>query len=271
MRGTSRAAATAGEERLAAVLGDGADPGALADELFAAAGLVDGNASLRHALADPSRDGTAKRELVTNLFTGKVSAPAVDLLGELAAQRWAAERDLTDATEQLAIDAVLASAEASNDVARVEDELFRFERIIAGSPELRDALTDRHGEREAKAAMVDALLADKVAPQTLRLARQSVLAPRGRRIEQTIGEFLQRAAARREQVTAVVTAAKPLSDAQERRLVAALGSTYGKDVLLQVIVDPDVLGGIRVRVGDEVVDGTVSRRLDEARRHMAGG
>ncbi len=271
MRGTSRAAATAGDERLAAVLGGGADPTVLADGLFAAAGLIDRNAALRHALADPSRDGTAKRELVTSLFTGKVAEPVVDVLAELAAQRWAAERDLTDAAELLAIDAVLASAEEGGVVARVEDELFRFERIVSGSPELRDALTDRHGDPDAKAAMVDDLLADKVAPQTLRLARQSVLAPRGRRIEQTIGEFLQRAAARREQVTAVVTAAKPLSDAQEQRLVAALTSTYGKDVLLQVIVDPEVLGGIRVRVGDEVVDGTVSRRLDEARRHMAGG
>ncbi len=271
MRGTSRAAATAGEKSLAAVLGDGADPSVLAGELFAAAGLIDRNASLRHALADPSRDGRAKRGLVTGLFRGKVSDAAVEVIGELAAQRWAAERDLTDAAEQLGVDAILASAESDGDVTRVEDELFRFERIVAGSPALRDALTDRHGDRAGKAELVDTLLADKVAPQTLRLARQSVLAPRGRRLEQTIDEYLQRAAARREQVTAVVTAAKPLSAEQERRLVAALSSTYGKGVLLQVIVDPGVLGGIRVRVGDEVVDGTVSSRLDGAKRHMAGG
>ena len=271
MRGTSRAAAVAGEHRLATVLSDGADPDTMADELFAAAALIDRNASLRHALADPSRDGHAKRDLVTGLFTGKVAAAAVDVLGELAAQRWAAERDLPDAVEQLAVDAVLTSAERARDVTRVEDELFRFERIVAGNAELRDMLTNRHGDPQGKASVVVELLSGNVAPQTLLLARQSVLVPRGRQLEQTIGEYLQRAAARREQITAVVTTTTALTADQGRRLRAALAKIYGRDVLLQVVVDPDVMGGIRVRVGDEVVDGTIARRLDEARRHMAGG
>jgi F-type H+-transporting ATPase subunit delta len=98
-----------------------------------------------------------------------------------------------------------------------------------------------------------------------------VLAPRGRRLDQTIDEYLLRAAARRKQLTAVVTAVAPLSMDQQTRLRAVLARIYGKAVLLQVVVDPEVIGGIRIRVGDEVVDGTVLRRLDEARRHMAGG
>jgi len=271
MRGSSRAAATAGEARLAAVLGAGADPDVVADELFAAADLIDRNASLRRAMADPSRTGQAKRDLVTGLFTGKVSAPTVEVLGELSAQRWAAQRDLTDVMELLGIDAVLTSAERASDLGRVEDELFRFERIVAGNPELRDTLANRQADPAGKASVVDALLEGKVCPQTLCLARQSVLAPRGRRLEQTIEEYLQRAAARRHQLTAVVTASAVLSAEQEGRLSAALAEIYGKDVVLQVVVDPTVLGGVRVRVGDEVLDGTIARRLDEARRHMAGG
>jgi F-type H+-transporting ATPase subunit delta len=271
MRGSSRAAEAAGQQALTAALGDGAEPAALADELFAVTALVDGNAALRRALADPSRDGHAKSDLVARLFGGRISAAAVAVLGELAAQRWAAERDLTDATEILAVDALLVGAEESKRIGAVEDELFRFERIVAASPELRDALRNRQGDATGKAQIVESLIASKVAPETLRLARQAVRAPRGRRLDQTIDEYLLRAAARRKQLTAVVTAVAPLSMDQQTRLRAVLARIYGKAVLLQVVVDPEVIGGIRIRVGDEVVDGTVLRRLDEARRHMAGG
>jgi F-type H+-transporting ATPase subunit delta len=256
---------------LATALADGAEPGGLADELFAVAELVDRNASLRRALADPSRDATAKRGLVVRLFGTKASAPAVTVVGELAAQRWAAERDLTDAAEILAVDSLLVGAEQSKRIGAVEDELFRFERIVAASPALRDALGNRRGDAAGKAQIVQSLLESKVAPETLRLARQAVLAPRGRRLDQTVDEYLQRAAARRQQLTAVVTAVAPLTEDQETRLRVALARIYGTAILLQVVVDPEVIGGIRVHVGDEVVDGTILRRLDEARRHMAGG
>ncbi len=271
MRGSSRAAEAAGQGALQGALAGGADPEGVADDLFALAGVVDRNASLRRALADPSRDGHAKRGLVVKLFDGRVSGAAVSVLGELAAQRWAAERDLTDATEILAVDALLVGAEESGRIGAVEDELFRFERIVAGSAGLRDALTNRQGDPGGKAQIIESLIGAKVAPESLRLARQAVLAPRGRRLDQTIEEYLGRAAARRKQLTAVVTAVAPLTEAQEERLRSALARIYDKAILLQVVVEPEVIGGIRVRVGDEVVDGTVLRRLDEARRHMAGG
>ncbi len=270
MRGSSRAAEAAGQKSLAAVLAAGADPAGLADELFAVVEVVDGNASLRRALADPSRVATAKRDLVKRLFQDRISAPAVTVLGELAAQRWAAERDLTDAAEMLAVDALLVGAEQLGRIGAVEDELFRFERIVAAQPDLRDALGDRRGDPDGKAQIIESLLVGKVVPETLRLARQSVLAPRGRRLVQTVEEYLQRAAVRRQQLTGVVTAVAPLTEEQESRLRAALKRIYAREILLQVVVDPQVLGGIRVRIGDEVVDGTIARRLDQARRHMAG-
>ena len=270
MRGSSRVAALAGSKALDAALAGGVDRSKLGDELLAVADTIDGSATLRRALADPSREAADKAALAERLLTGKVTPETVVVVKNLAGQRWAAERDLADTVEQLGVAAVLAGAEHAGRIDRVEDELFRFERAVAANPELRDALTNRRGDPQAKAGLVQELLEGKVVPETLRLARQAVLAPRGRKLDRTLEGYLALAAQRREQVTAVVTVARDLTAQQRERLSAALQNIYGKPVLLQQVLDPQVMGGIRVQVGDEVVDGTVLRRLDEARRHITG-
>jgi len=109
-----------------------------------------------------------------------------------------------------------------------------------------------------------------VAPETWRLVRRAVQAPRGLNRDTALGGYGQVAAHRRDQLVAHVVAALPLDEAQRGRLEEALRRAYGKAVHLNVDVDPDVLGGIRVEIGDEVLDGTVVRRLDDARRRLAG-
>lgn len=270
MRGSSRAAAVAGRKALDAALTAGVDRRALGEELLAVTGVIDGSATLRRALADPSREGEVKQALAEQLLQGKVSAEAIVVVKNLVGQRWATERDLSDTVEELGIESLLAGAEQAGHLDRVEDELFRFERVVAGNPELRDRLTNRQGDAQAKAGVVNQLLEGKVSEETLHLARQAVLAPRGRKLDRTLEGYLALAAKRREQVTAVVTAATELTAQQRERLASALQNMYGKAILLQVVLDPQVLGGIRVEIGDEVVDGTVLRRLDEARRHLAG-
>lgn len=245
------------------------DPAVVADELFAVTGLLDDNATLRRGVADPSREGKDKSELITRLLQGKVSNESVGIASVLVAQRWAQERDLTDTLERFAVEASLKGAENSGAIDQVEDELFRFERLVAGNPELRDALGNRLGDNVGKADLVSTLLEGKTRPETLRLARQAVLAPRGRRFDRTIEAYLDIAAERRQQLTAVVTTAVDLTPEQRTRLAGALQKIYSKPVLLQVIHDEDVIGGIRVQIGDEVVDGTILRRLDEAKRHLA--
>ena len=270
MRGSSRAAAIAGSKALAAAFDGGADRRALGEELLAVTGVIDGSATLRRALADPSREAGEKQALAEHLLAGKVSPQAVDVVKTLVGQRWATERDLSDTVEELGVESILAGAEQQGRIDRVEDELFRFERIVAGNPELRDRMTNRQGDVQDKAGIVSQLLDGKASEETVRLVRQSVLAPRGRKIDRTLERYLALAAKRREQLTAVVTAATDLTDQQRERLSAALQRIYGKPVLLQVVVDEHVLGGIRVQIGDEVVDGTILRRLDEARRQIAG-
>ncbi|XVX21370.1 F0F1 ATP synthase subunit delta [Actinomycetota bacterium] len=270
MRGSSRVAALEGQKAFDAALESGVDWRQLSEELFAVSGLVDGNATLRRAMADPSREGDAKRSLVERLLQGKVSDAAVGVVGALASQRWGSDRDLTDTIESVAVQGVLASAEAGGRADRVEDELFRFERIVAANPELRDNLTNRQGNAQAKAGVVSQLLEGKAAEETVRLARQAVLAPRGRKLDATLESYLRLAAGRRDQLTAVVTSAVALDEQQAARLSGALEKHYGKSVLLQQVVDPAVVGGIRVQIGDEVVDGTVARKLEGARRHLTG-
>ncbi|KRE35554.1 ATP synthase subunit delta [Janibacter sp. Soil728] len=269
MRGSSRAAVIEGRQSFETALMSG-DPAVMADELFAVTGLLDDNATLRRSVADPSREGRDKSELITRLLKSKVSNEAVGVVSVLVAQRWARERDLTDTIERFAVEASLKGAEAGGALDQVEDELFRFERVVAGNPELRDALGNRLGDAAGKAELVDTLLQGKTRPETVRLARQSVLAPRGRRFDATIEAYLDIAAERRQQLTAVVTTAVDLTQEQRTRLADALHKVYSKPVLLQIVKDEDVIGGIRVQIGDEVVDGTILRRLDEAKRHLAG-
>lgn len=270
MLGSSRPAAAAGQRAFEAALDSGADRGVLAEDLFAITAVIDGNATLRRAMADPSRDPQDKRALVARLFGGKASQAAVDVLSELVAQRWSSERDLSDTVEELAVESALSIAESGGRADQVEDEIFRFERIVAGNPGLRDALANRNADPRDKAELVGRLLQDKVSPETARLVRQAVVAPRGRRFDRVLARYLALAAKRREQLTAVVTTAVELDLSQRERLASALQNIYGKPVLLQVVRDEKVMGGIRVQIGDEVVDGTILRKLEGARRHLAG-
>ncbi len=268
MRGSSRAAVIECRPVFEASLTSG-DPAVVADEIFAVAGLLDGNPTLRRTLVDPTREGEAKSGLATQLLDGKVSEGVLTLVSSLVGKRWAQERDLTDTLERFGVEALLKGAENNKAIDQVEDELFRFERLVAGSPGLRDALGNRLGDAKGKAELVRTLLEGKARPETIRLARQSVLAPRGRRFDRTIEAYLDVAAERRQQLTAVVTTAVDLTQEQRDRLANALQRIYSKPVLLQVIREEDVIGGIRVQIGDEVVDGTILRRLDEAKRHLA--
>lgn len=271
MHGSSRVAAAKGREALDVVLVPGTDWNVLAEDLFGILGALDGSATLRRALADPSRQGAAKRDLAGRLFGGKVGVAATSVISALAAQRWSTDRDLTDSVETLAVQTVLAGAEREGRIDAVEDELFRFDRTVSGTPELRDVLSARNNDAAGKAEIVTRLLDGKAAPETVRLARQAVTTPRGRRLDRALESYLALAAARRDQLTAVVTSAAELTEQQRARLVTALEGVYAKSINLQSVIDPYVMGGIRVQIDDEVVDGTILRRLDEARRHLSGG
>ncbi|MBM9503699.1 F0F1 ATP synthase subunit delta [Actinacidiphila acididurans] len=271
MNGASREALAAARERLDA-LADHVSVNAtqLADELAAVTGLLDREGALRRALTDPAQAGETKAALAGRLLRGQVGEDTVDLVGGMVRSRWSQPRDLVDSLEELADDADLIAAERAGDLDDVEDELFRFSRILNSSGELRAALANRLAGSDAKAELLHTLLGGRAKPVTERLVTRLVTAPRGRSLDSGIETLSKLAAARRNRMVAEVVSAVPLTDRQRERLGAALARIYGRRVHLNLDVDPEVLGGVRVRIGDEVINGSIADRLDEAARRMAG-
>ncbi|MEU2179394.1 F0F1 ATP synthase subunit delta [Streptomyces thermolilacinus] len=271
MNGASREALAAARERLDALTDNtSVDAGKLAEELAAVTALLDREVSLRRVLTDPAQAGEAKADLATRLLSGQVGGETADLVSGMVRSRWSQSRDLVDAIEELADTADLTAAQKAGALDDVEDQLFRFGRIATSSPELRAALTDRAATATAKGDLLRRLLGGRVHAATERLIVRLVTQPRGRSLEGGLESLSKLAAARRDRMVAVVTSAVPLTDQQKQRLGAVLAKMYGRTMHLNLDVDPTVLGGISVRIGDEVVNGTIASRLDEASRRLAG-
>jgi F-type H+-transporting ATPase subunit delta len=248
-------AATATPEQLA----DGADA------LLAVAALLRREHRLRRALADPARTGAERSELLAGVLAGKIGQRTQDLLGTLVGGRWSSAADLLDAVEDLGVDALLASAEKGGDLGEVEDELFRFGQVVDGSPQLAATLADTSVEVERRGTLVSSLLEGKARPVTLRLAQLALAGYGGRGLAASLSRLVEAAAARRDRQVAYVTVSAPLSDAEEQRLGARLSQMYGREVACKITVDPKILGGVSVLVGNDLYDGTVLHKLQQTR------
>jgi F-type H+-transporting ATPase subunit delta len=269
MRGLSRTSLAEVEERFNVVAGS-ADLGTLSDELFAVADLLDREHGLRRALSDQARPAEQKAATVRALLDGRVSEAAIATAEAAVSAKWSRAGDLADVLERLGVIAAAAEAEGRRNLDEVEDELFRFGRILAANPQLRRALADASAPETDKRDLLRDLLADKVAPTTLRLVTQVAAHPRGRNLETGLEEFGRLVSQQSQRLVAVVRSAVELSDAQKQRLTGWLRSSYGRDVHLNVEVDKRVLGGFSVRIGDEIIDTTIVGRIEEVRRRLAG-
>jgi F-type H+-transporting ATPase subunit delta len=242
----------------------------LADELFAVARLLDGQLSLRRALSDPAGKPEDRAALARRLFAGKVSDVTLDLVETIASQRWSHPIDLVDAFMTLATEASLDAANVRGELDGVEDELFRFGRIVSGDRELGRLLSDRKASAEGKRALLDRLLSGRVSPVTEQLLRNVLTGPHVGTAENAVERLSDVASRRRGQSVARVTSAVALTADQEQRLSDVLRRIYGRTVGLQITVDPSLLGGLIVQVGDEVIDGSIAHRLEAAERRLAG-
>ena len=272
MQGASRAALARSLTSFEASFGadDGPGAGEVSEGLYAVAHLLDREPSLRRAFTDPASSADSRRGLADALLGRQLSAAPLQVFSDLVAERWSTPADLRDAVELLAANAALRGAEARGELDDVEDELFRFARLLEREPVLRAALTDPGLPEDRKLAVLRDLLGPRARPVTLRLVEIAVTRTRGRSLETALDDLADLAAQRRQRYVAQVRVARPLEPQQETRLLASLERLYGRKIALQVDVDPSVLGGIAVRVGDEVLDGTVSRNLEDVRRTFSG-
>lgn len=269
MIGSSRESLAACREGLDARR-DAAGFDLLSGQLFAVAGVLADETQLRSVLADSGQPAEVREGLVRQVFGGKVSDLAIDVLLLVVGRRWAENLDLILALEQLADQAAFTVADANGTLEATEEELFRFGRAVDGSPDLQMTLTDPAQNATTKAKVVADLLADRTTAATREVLGYAVGHLHGRRIDSVIDELCSLAAEQRQRVVAEVRVAEPLEADQVRRLSDVLTRLKGRTVRLNVAVDPAVLGGVHVRIGDEVIDGTVAARMENASRAILG-
>lgn len=242
----------------------------LAGELYAVADLLVSQPRLRRTLGDPATKPQARAEFAERLFSNQVSKQALDLTKAAVGLRWSSPWDLTDSLEGMGDNALFAAAEKGNSLGRVEDELFRLERILQAEGDVTALLDELTVDVSRRTALLDSLVEAKVSPITLALLHHAVSSQRKRSVLLAVDDLLDTAAARQERSVARVISAAPLTDAQQERLAAALTDMYGRAISVRSALDPDVRGGLVVRVGDEVIDGSIAARFAEARAGLAG-
>lgn len=269
MQGSSGDSLARLTEQVAAAVDGGGDGVELGTGLFAASAVLADQPALRRALTDPSSEAAARTGLAEGVFGRHLSSAASSVVGAAAGLRWASSGHLAAALEQLGVTAIVRAADREGAGDRVEAELFGFGRTVVENPDLRSALSDPARSVADKQALVRTLLEGKAHADTVLLVGQAV-AGRHLTLTRAIDTFVELAARTRNRLVALVRVAEPLGDAEEKRLAAALSAQYDRTVHLNTVVDPSVLGGIHVSIGDEVIDGTVSSRLEDAARRLAG-
>ena len=247
----------------------------LADELASVAQLLNREVVVMRYLTVPAEDEAPRVRLIERLVSGKVEDSTLDVLRAAVSERWSADSDLIDAIEHIARQALLMRAERSDQVDEVEDQLFGLMAQLGlnldAQPRLAILLGDETAPVERRVELLRKVLdsaSGRVNPIAIALLTQTIELLRGQPAEKAVLELAGVAVARRGEVVAHVSAAGELSDDQRTRLTEVLSRIYGHPVTLQTQVDSKLLGGLRISVGEEVIDGTLSSRLATARSHL---
>ncbi|HET6686534.1 MAG TPA: F0F1 ATP synthase subunit delta [Jiangellaceae bacterium] len=271
MRGPGREAYAAFDERLQTAVGGSADAAAaVGAALFTVADLLREQPAVRRALTDIGRSPDDRETLARTLLRGRTDPAAVDLVAAAARDRWDGGRTFASAIEEFGVVALLSAADQRDVLDHVEDELFRFGQVVRAEPALRNALLDQAAPVDSRRGLVRTLLSERVTAETLQVVEHVVLGRRGRTLEAALDHVGELAAARRRRRVAVIRVAAPLTTRHRERLEQVLAAQTGGPVHLNVVVEPDMVGGVKVEIGDEVVDGTVRSRLADVERQLAG-
>ncbi len=231
-----------------------------ARELFQASRAIERSSKVRSSLADRASTPDARAALAERVLA-QLGAPARSIVAQLARQRWSEADDLLAAIDAAAI---RVAVQAAGD-ADVAGEIVAFQRVVASDADLELALGGLRGSGDEKAQLVERLLAGRSSAAAAVILDHLVRAPRGRRIGQRLRNAAVEVAAASGRSLATVTTARELPAPQLDRLRASLERQYGRTLQLQQVVDPSVLGGIRVAIGDDIIDGTVRSKFTDLR------
>lgn len=243
----------------------------LSSELVSVAAMLDREIVVTRYLTVPAEDSGPRIRLLERLFSDTVGDATLEVLRAAVCEHWSASSDIVDALEHVSRQALLEIAEREDRVGEVEEQLFRLSRVLDGQPRLAILLGDYATPAEARVRLLRNVLENasgKVNPITLALLSQTIALLRGEPAEDAVQFLAKVAVARRGEIVGQVSAAAELSDAQRTRLTDVLSRIYGHPVTVHLQIDPELMGGLLIRVADEVIDGTLSARLAAAQAHL---
>jgi F-type H+-transporting ATPase subunit delta len=237
-------------------------------DLFTVLTVLSSSVGLRRALTDNSRDTASKTQLITDLFGKNIGDATKALVTQAAGLRWSNPSEIADAIENLAVESASAAADKNKELEQLENQLFDFTQVLIANPDFRQALNTTADSDEGKVSLVESVVNGKYVASTINLLKKVVLLRRGRNIDATLATYAHYVSNSRNRLVAHIKTAVELSPTQKSSLIAALTKQMGREVHVNIEIDPKVLGGISIRYADDVIDGTVVNRLAEASRAL---
>lgn len=267
MASSTRQALAAAKEALAPQLAK-ADL-KFAEEIFGIGAAIGSSIQLRNILSDPSGEKKAKAGALQAVFGKAVSKEALEFATTLSGYRWSKGGDLVAAFTQLGVFTIAGIVAKAKKLEELEAELFAFNQALASDRDLQTAFSSRQASLEAKLELIDTLTKKKVSEAATILLRNAIINSRNVRLAVMLENFIKQVSAYAERLVANVTVAAELSKSQLERLEASLSKTYGQEINLNVEIDPSILGGVKVQVSGEIIDGSVVARLNQAKMQLA--
>ena len=241
----------------------------IGNELFTITKVLDDSIQLERALTDPSRPVADKVAVLKELLGDNAHPMTMEIMTDLVSRRWSRARDIANAVEDFGVDAMMYYADATDATLQVSIELSELHSALLNLPVVRAKLYDYQATSEARVKLFREVFSGKTLNKvTMRLAEHATCNLRRRRYLETIQWLINKFSRHMGESMVTVTTATPLKKEQIKRLVEVYSAEVGRQVHINSVVDPTVLGGMRIQVGDEVTDNTVVAQLQNLHRKV---
>lgn len=242
----------------------------ISQDLFDVEKIFSENSPLLRAITDPSRTEEDKTVLVDKLLANSIDKSSLEIIKKLIAMRWSKETDLLEALETLAIEALLLQADKEEKLHKIESDLFAVVNILKKDRQLRNTLTDvRTYDVKDRVSLMEKIFASQVDEFSLKLLKRAIIHTKRTGLSVYISHLAEVVAAHTNNLLATVTVATPLNAQQTTRLEEILHKAYGKQVIINELIDKELIGGIRIRIGQTLIDGSLLSSMEQARQSLA--